>query len=104
LPSEHVADNYALAWVGFDIALVCLIALTAWAGYRRSPLLIPFATATATLLICDAWFDVVTSTPGERLEAALEAGFAELPLALLCAFIVYDAERVLSSVFRLRGR
>lgn len=104
LPSEHEADNYALAWVGFDIGLVCAFALTAWAGYRRSPLLIPFATATATLLLCDAWFDVVTSTPSERLEAALEATFAELPLALLCAFIVYDAERVLSSVPRLRRR
>ena len=46
------------------------------------------------MLVCDAWFDIVTSTPGERLEAVLQAVFAEIPLAALCAYIVYDVERV----------
>jgi hypothetical protein len=49
---------------------------------------------TGTMLLCDAWFDVITSgSGGEQLEAVLEACFAELPLAALCAFIVFDAER-----------
>ena len=72
------------------------------AAYRRSHLLVPFAAATGAMLLCDAWFDVVTSTPGERLEALLQAGFAEIPLALVCAFVVYDVERVQASVGRLR--
>jgi len=87
LPSKHVTHHYDLAWVGFDVGLLCAFALTAWAAYRRSPLLVPVASATCALLLCDAWFDVVTSTPGERWEAALEAGLAELPLALLCAVV-----------------
>jgi len=40
------------------------------------------------------WFDVVTSIgSGDAIEAILEAVFAELPLAVVCALIVYDAER-----------
>jgi hypothetical protein len=88
LPSKHVTHHYDVAWVGFDVGLLCAFALTAWAAYRRPQLLVPFAAGTCTLLLCDARFDVVTSSPGERAEAATEAGLAELPLALLCAFVV----------------
>ena len=99
-----MTNHYDAAWVGFDIGLFCAISLTAWAAYRRSPQLVPFAAATCALLIADAWFDVVTSLPGERIEAGLEAGLAELPLAALCAFVVYDVEKVNASVTRLRRR
>ena len=102
LPSRHVTNHYDAAWVGFDIGLFCAIGLAARAAYCRSPQLVPFAAATCALLIADAWFDVVTSTPGERVEAGLEAGLAELPLAALCAFVVFDAERVQTSVRGLR--
>ena len=77
LPSKHVTHHYDLAWVGFDVAL-------------------------AAMLVCDAWFDVVTSTSGERLEAILQAGLAELPLAALCALVAYDVDRAHASVERLR--
>jgi hypothetical protein len=58
------------------------------------------------MLVCDAWFDVVTSIgSGDSLEAILEAIFAELPLAALCAVIVYDAERFMRETFgRSSGR
>ncbi len=97
LPSRHVTSHYDLAWVGFDIALAASLALTAWCAYRPSKWLVPAATVTTTMLLCDAWFDLVSSSaPGERLEAALQAGFAELPLAALCAYIVWDAARSLT--------
>ena len=105
LPSRHLTDHYDLAWVGFDIGLATALALTAKATIRRSPWVVPLAAATGTMLLCDAWFDVVTSRGGgERAEALFEAFLAELPLAVLCSFIVYDAERVHASVRRLRGR
>jgi hypothetical protein len=104
LPARHVTNHWDAAWVGFDIGLVCSFALTAYAAYRRSLRLVPLAAATCALLLADAWFDVVTSDPGERIEAILEAGLAELPLAVLCAFLVYDAERVQLSVRGLRRR
>lgn len=88
LPRRHVTDHYNLAWIGFDIALAAAFGLTAWTAVRGSSALIPLAAVTATMLLCDAWFDVVTSWgSGELAEAVLEAGLAELPLAALCAFV-----------------
>src|SRR5260370_1707574 len=103
LPSRHVTDNYDLAWVGFDVALATAMAATAWAILRVSEWLVPLAAVTGTMLVCDAWFDIVTSSGGgDRLQAVLEAVFAELPLAALCAYIVIDVERFRATVRRLR--
>lgn len=113
LPSRHVTQDYDVAWVGFDVMLVAAIASTISAAIHGSRWLAPCATATGTLLVCDAWFDVVTSSGGgERARALLEAAFVELPFAAVCAFIVYDAEsfrratiaRYAATVLRLRGR
>jgi hypothetical protein len=55
---------------------------------------VPLAAVTGTMLVCDAWFDVVTSqSGGEMWEAVAEAALAELPLAAVCIFIVVDTER-----------
>jgi hypothetical protein len=98
LPSRHVTPHYDLAWVGFDVALACAFASTTLAGLRRSHWLVPLAAVTGTMLVCDAWFDVVTSQSGSEMwEAIAEAALAELPLAALCAFIVYDAETFLAA-------
>jgi hypothetical protein len=113
LPSRHVTSHYDLAWVGFDIALAAAFAGTAWAAMRAPGWLVPLAAVTGTMLVCDAWFDIVTSHgAGEIGEAAAEAVLAELPLAGVCAFIVYDAETFLRSTVhryadaldRFRGR
>jgi len=104
LPSRHVSDHYALAWVGFDIGLALALGLTARAAYHGSRVLAPLAAATGAMLVCDAWFDIVTSTHGERFDAVLQAVVGEIPLAALCAYIVYDVERVHASVRRLRRR
>jgi len=94
LPSRHTSEHYDLAWVGFDVALAAAFGATTLAAIRGSDWLEVSAAVTGTLLVCDAWFDVVTSSGGgERLEALLEACFAELPLAAICAWIVWDAER-----------
>jgi hypothetical protein len=94
LPSRHLTENYDVAWVGFDIGLVAAFACTSYCAFRVSRWLVPWAAATGAMLICDAWFDIVTSSGGgERMEAVLEAVFAELPLAAVCVFIVLDAER-----------
>jgi hypothetical protein len=94
LPSRQVTEHYDVAWVVFDIALLSVIAITAYFAVRGSEWLVPFAAVTGTMLVCDAWFDVVTSIGGnDWVEAVLEAIFAELPLAAVCALIVYDAER-----------
>jgi hypothetical protein len=94
LPSRHVTEHYDLAWIGFDVALAAAFAATAWSALRQPRWLAAFAAATGTMLVCDAWFDVVTSSGGgEQLEALAEAAFAELPLAAICVYIVVEADR-----------
>src|SRR6059036_3492186 len=96
LPSEHRAAHWDIAWAGFDVALALLLLMVAVAARRRSPWLEGAATATATLLVVDAWFDVLTSsTRAELVLAVLEAALVELPLAALCLLLARDAERML---------
>ncbi|HKB94125.1 MAG TPA: hypothetical protein VKC62_07850 [Gaiellaceae bacterium] len=103
LPSRHVSDRYDLAWVGFDVALAAAFGATASAAVRRSRWLVTFAAVTGTMLVCDAWFDIVTSHGGdEMVVAVVEAVFGELPLAALCGWIVYDVERFEATVSRWR--
>jgi len=94
LPSHHRASNWDVAWGGFDVALAFLMLGVALAAWRRSPWLQSAATAAATLLFTDAWFDVLTSSGGsDRLVAIAEAVLVELPLALVCVLLARDTER-----------
>src|SRR5205823_7828825 len=94
LPSTHQAAHWDIAWAGFDVALALLLLTVAIAAWRRSPWLEGAATATATLLFVDAWFDVLTaSTRAELFVSIAEAAFVELPLAVLCLLLARDAVR-----------
>lgn len=93
LPSTHRSEHWDIAWGGFDIVLALLLLAVAVTAWRRSPWLEGAATAAATLLFVDAWFDVLTSsTRGELVLALVEAVFVELPLALLCLLLARSAE------------
>jgi hypothetical protein len=84
LPSRYEARNWVATWVGFDIVLTIMLLLTGIFGYRRRQLLFPTAFASGVLLLCDAWFDVLTSHPGaDRFQALLSAVVIELPLAFV---------------------
>jgi hypothetical protein len=109
LPTRHVTHHYDVAWVGFDIGLAAAFAATAFAALRASAWLQVLATLTGTMLVCDAWFDTVTATSrDEQIVAILEAAIAELPLAALCAWIVFDTTRFHEAIerfyFAARGR
>jgi hypothetical protein len=108
LPARHVTYRYDLQWVGFDVGLIVAFLATTWAAFRGSRWLVPFAAVTGTMLLCDAWFDIVSSEGGgEMWEAVGEALAGELPLAALCGLIVYDAEMFLAATvnrFRLPRR
>ncbi|WP_051178009.1 hypothetical protein [Nocardia concava] len=93
LPSERQVDQWDIAWVGFDFALAAAIGMTAWTAWRRRQVFIPWAMITGTLLICDAWFDIVLdwNTP-DLWFAVLSALIGELPLA---ALLFYAARRLL---------
>jgi hypothetical protein len=102
LPTRHLTHHYRLAWVGFDLGLALAFGATAIAALRLSPWLQALAALTGTMLLCDAWFDVVTAASGqEQLHAILEAVCAEIPLAFLCGWIVLDTTRFHEAAARL---
>jgi len=97
LPSQEVANNWEVAWGGFDIALGALLAATGFSLARRSPFAGLLASMTAGLLLADAWFDTITSRgTGKLALALLEAFCVELPLALVCLWIARNIERVVA--------
>jgi hypothetical protein len=92
LPETYTAHNWPATWVGFDMMLVTFMAATAVLGWLRRQLLLLTSFTTGVLLICDAWFDVMTAGPRDMPVAALTAALAELPLA---AILIGGAMRVL---------
>jgi nitrate/nitrite transporter NarK len=92
LPKENLEHHFRLTWTGFDLIEVLAICLTAYWAFRLDARVVYPATAVATLLVADAWFDVTTSTTAADATQALILALAvELPAA---AFTLYLAHRV----------
>jgi hypothetical protein len=105
LPERSVSSHYRLAWVGFDVLLCGALGRTAWLAWRRSPFVVNVATATATLLVVDAWFDVTTSPGGDDLvSSALLAVLVELPLAVFSLVIAGRAQVEIAPTGAVRRR
>ena len=106
LPARHTANHWDVAWVGLDAAIAGALVATGWSIARRSAWAPSAAAVTATLLFCDAWFDIVlASGRGELLEAVLEAALVEIPLALFLVVLARHYEQTVAAVVKaLRGR
>ncbi len=102
LPAHAHTRHYRLAWVGFDVGLAIVLIATALLAWRGNRLVGMTATATTTILLVDAWFDIVTAPRGDMAAAVLEAVFAELPLAMMCLWIALHVDRVIERGLRLR--
>jgi hypothetical protein len=96
LPRHATFAHYRGVWVGFDAALVVVLALTGLLAWQARPAVALAATAAATMMLVDAWFDVMTTPRGHGL--LLSVGLAilvELPLAAICLWIALHAEHVI---------
>ena len=102
LPRYYHTGGWRGAWVGFDVLLLVAFAITAWAGWRHRQLVIICLVVLATLLCCDAWFDVTLDlhTSGFLL-SLLMALCIELPLAALA---IIGARRLMRLNIRALGR
>ena len=99
LPARHVTDHWRIAWAGFDLGLALALATTALGVAREAQWVDATAAVSATLLVTDAWFDIVLADHGgERVEAIVLAAIGEIPLALFCVWIVLNAERAIGSL------
>ncbi|OBI96519.1 hypothetical protein [Mycobacterium asiaticum] len=83
LPQKYVAHNWPVTWVGFDLLLVGFMAATAVLGYLRRQLLVLTAFTTGVLLICDAWFDLMTAGPDDAALSVVTALLISVPMAYL---------------------
>ena len=93
LPHTAVARHWNTAWAGLDVAIMIGLALTSWLGHRRDRLVVLTATATATLMCTDAWFDLCTSAPGYPFAYAVTEAAAELVVATVCLVIGLSTSR-----------
>jgi hypothetical protein len=98
LPRHATFAHYRGVWVGFDTGLVVVLGLTGWLAWRARPSVALAATAAATMLLVDAWFDVMTTPRGQGLLVSVAlAVLVELPLAGICLWIAGHAEQVIES-------
>jgi hypothetical protein len=95
LPERYTSSNWQAVWVGLDIAELLGFAATAWAAWHQRQVVIFCMIITATLLLCDAWFDVTLDYgSSEFTTSILSAVLVELPLA----FLMFAAARRLVRV------
>jgi hypothetical protein len=103
LPRYYRAGGWRGAWVGFDLAELVAFAATAWAAWRGRQVLIMCLLVLATLLLCDAWFDVTLNVHTSGfLVSLLSALLVEIPLAVVA---ILGARRLLRlTIGRIRSR
>jgi hypothetical protein len=92
LPANYVAHNWPATWIGFDCLLIAFMAMTAVLGFLRRQLVVLPAFATGVLLICDAWFDIMTAGPGQLWVSLLTAALGNFPIAVI---LITGAVRIL---------
>jgi len=92
LPANYVAHNWPATWIGFDCVLIAFMIATAVLGWLRRELVILPGFTTGVLLICDAWFDIMTAGPGQMWMPVLTAALLNLPLA---AIMIAGAVRII---------
>jgi len=106
LPDHHSAQQWRLAWSGFDVALTVAFAFAAVAGWRRRQIVITALTVLGVLLLCDAWFDLTLSWgTSDQAGSVLTALVAEVPVAIVAFALGHRLLReTVHYVWHLEGR
>jgi hypothetical protein len=89
LPSKHLSHHWATLWVGFDVLELVAIIFTFYFMVKQTVWVVISATALATLLIGDAWVDILTAKPGGQLHEAIFSGFIEVGLSIMTFRLVF---------------
>ncbi len=105
LPAFYRAGSWRGAWVGFDIAELVAFAVTGWAAWKRRQILIICLIVLATLLLCDAWFDVVLDARTAGFWGSLVSALAiEVPIAVIAVIVARRLLRLaIGQVIRYEG-
>jgi hypothetical protein len=92
VPRIQTAHHLRVAWSGLDMFEVLALASTGFALQRRPAIAVIPATITGTLLLCDAWLNIIPSTGVAFYEGVMMA-FIELPLAALSFWVAAHVSR-----------
>lgn len=105
LPGAYKAENWDLAWVGFDCGLLATLMITLWAVLKHRQIGIISSAMAGLLLIVDSWFDVATSQGGRDFLVALATAiFLQLPFAfVLFKFSQNMMRRSMDSTYQHAG-
>jgi hypothetical protein len=96
LPARHTSEHWDAAWVGFDVVEILALGATVLGIYRHAVWVQVTASVAGTLLLADAWFDILLTAGDEKVwVAVVQAVVAEVPLAALCFWIALDLTRFL---------
>lgn len=85
LPENYTVRDWPLTWLGFDSVLVAFMAATAVLTWMHRQVLVFSAFTTGILLLCDAWFDLTTASPGEFGSAVITAVLGAVLASVLIA-------------------
>lgn len=96
LPNRQNTHGWRVAWVGFDIGLIAVFAALTWLAWRDRQLVLPVLTIAATLLLCDAWFDLALSWgTSDQWTSLITAVLVEVPFAM---FLIGVHHRLLRAI------
>ncbi|KUN85801.1 hypothetical protein AQJ66_12660 [Streptomyces bungoensis] len=95
LPGSTEVRHWALAWIGLDVLMAAGCATTALLGLRGDSRARLTASATASVAVLDAWFDITTAPAGAELAQALGCAVLEGALAGACVYLALS-RRVLA--------
>jgi len=105
LPAQSSGGAWRTAWVGFDVALVGAFVATLLTVWLRRQIAAFALVVTATLLACDAWFDVCLSWGTADQRGSVASAVVELPVAILLASsAAMLMRRSFSVIAQLRGQ
>jgi hypothetical protein len=90
LPKHHLSSHWDVSWTGLDIGLTLSLICTGLLAYAKSIWLIIAASTTGSLLLVDAWFDVMSEKSAFVLHQAIALALLfEIPLALMSYYLAF---------------
>ena len=93
LPAENLSRHYRLTWVGFDLVLALLLAVTALSIFHQSEHHDLYACASGVLLFVDSWFDVTgAGNRADYLVAMLMATVISIPAGIFLILYAIHAK------------
>lgn len=88
LPSRHLSVNWDVSWTGLDIGIIIALLATGLLAYHRSIWVVIAAASAGSLLLVDAWFDVLSEHSVAMFHQALIVAFVfEIPLAAMSYYL-----------------